>query len=223
MFKVLLTLIASLFILSCSPNPLIRQDLKIERRYKRDIGLSVNSLNGVGVLVAPKDRFYTIKVKATDKMDALLIQTCHREILIENLSKDYQFAYFQSEGVEDVGSCPMFISSITKDRERIALGMVDFFSGQDLKATLNCSGETIQSQGVSICQAPATLWQEITFEENVKYIEPDGKCLTQIKSDGKKIKYRMPNADCVIVFKGESGKLHKANLIGFDDYVLRGQ
>lgn len=220
----LVALILSLSFSSCSSVSTVKQDLKVERRYKRDLSLSVNQIAGKGFVVAPKTHLYTIAIKAPDKMDALLIQTCHREMLIEGLGTSYQFAFWPVQGLEDEGSCPMFISGLTKDKERIALGLVDFYSGQELPATIHCSGETMKSQGVSVCQAPSGLWQEMIFDEEVRYIEPTGKCTTQVKLEGKKVKYRMPLADCVMLFVGkESGKLHKANWLGFEDYVLREQ
>lgn len=215
------TIFFCLFLSACTTSQ-IKQDLHVEFKYKRDLALTVNNLTARGVIVVPKQDKYLIAVKSPDQMDAFLIQTCHREILLEGIGREHSFTFIPVKGLEDEGSCPMFMSGITKKRERISLGMIDFYSGQTLPASLNCSGLSVKSEGVSICQAPQSLWQEIEFDEDVKFVEPEGKCATQVRSNGRQIKYRMPNADCVVVFKGmASGKIHKANWIGFEDYVLK--
>jgi hypothetical protein len=199
----------------------VAQDLEVSRKYKRELGITVNGLTGKGYVVSKKEPQYKISIKAPDQMDALLIQTCHREMLVEGAGREHTFTYIPAKGLEDVGSCTMRFSGVTKKRERITLGLVDFFSGQDLKASISCSGTVTATDGVSVCQAPVGLWQEISFDEEVKFIEPSGSCATEIKSDGKSVKYKMPASDCVILFKGSSGRYHKANWLGFDDYVLK--
>lgn len=218
-----LGLFTSVILLSGCAGQVITQDLQVSRKYKRDISITVDPLSTKGVMVLPKSPSYKISIRSPDQMDALLVQTCHREIIIEGAGREHTINYVPIPGLEDVGSCPIYLSGLTKKKERISLGFIDFYSGQSLKAWVSCSGEVGPTYGVSICQAPEGLWQSIKFEEEVRFIEPEGKCATEIKSDGKLIKFKMPNADCVMVFKGTSGALHKANWLGFDDYVLRSQ
>lgn len=187
---------------------------------------------GVGVL--PYDDSYDIKIEHTSKLNLLSINTCHREVTTENSDDGFNVKngvnYFKYNPTMEYGrACPLFVAAYNREGKH-GWGIVAFENPRyQLPATLSCNGDTIEYNGVSICQSRYELLQKIEFKEEVVVANPvagaaerHSECPKLVSKDNKSFEFLMPNRECVYGFVGkESKKWHQFYSVGYEQFVIR--
>lgn len=231
MFKILLLLL----LISCVSQPI--QKLNPEVYYKNDLCFSykkqgIESFCGVGVV--PHKEEYKIKVKSKGKANLFMMTTCHREITSENpdkglFKKDGVVKISYKPGLEKGKACPLFISSYDR-KGRHGWGMVALEDPRfSLKAKVRCNGVDSDSNGVSACQSKVGLLQSITFEDDVKQLDPVNGSAQREKDcpqlrliNGKKVLFSIPPRECIYGFISKKNrKVHKLYTIGYEEIIVR--
>ena len=194
-----------------------RQSLSVEIQVN---GEKYN-YQGMGVVPIAKDGNYEIKIKPSEKIQRLIITTCHREIVQDKPNSDGWFSksvtlnYRIMKDREDKKACLMNISGIHKGK-KVSFAMLDFMDTRpevNLPATIQCNG-TIKhyGKGASVCQSASNLYQAIIFNEEVLVTSSDD-CLGSFTTiDGKTYEYQMKTGSCTYHFVGR-GKIDGKNQV----------
>lgn len=193
--------------------------------YQRDI--KINNISGAGVItISPQ---MNIKFIAPEKIDLIVITTCHREMTQENLKK-YDFTYnYTPNDIELNDVCPMYISTFDSKKGKNGWGYIDFQDKKTiLEADIDCNGYAWHSYGVTVCQTRQGLVQRIKFNEpTIAGISTTAKqtgepCNQPVKIDEKTYELIPAKGFCVHAFLGmSSGKSHRITTIGYEDILVR--
>lgn len=235
-----LVLIALTFLTACSTTP---QVLDAKIFYRRDLPVTVvyetkvshpetiptsgsNHFEGSGVLNNATRYTFIISPKGNAKMDLLAITTCHREFSGEKLSPGffgknrYKYEYTPVKGVEDTPQCLIRMNVLDANTGKHAWALFDVQDRETLlPAEVTCNGETVQSNGVSLCQSRSGLVQRITFAEEVDFVP--SKCPIDAPK-GRVLELKMPMGECVFAFKGkDSGRIHRLTTVGYEGLLIR--
>ena len=213
-------LLFTVFASSCVRNV---QQISLEKSYRKDLSLVINSRPFIGVGEAASAEEYSITIKHKYRIDFLNIETCHRSISIQDAfyrkvlknRKKFVYNYIPSELEED---CFLEVSIITK-KEPYAFGTIVFQSkNYKLKSLLSCNGELKKTQGTSICQSKIGLNQLINFNGSKTSVK--GSCNIKRINDSS-FKYTMTKDYCLWVFKNDLG-FHRHYSFGYNQIILRG-
>jgi hypothetical protein len=193
--------------------------------YRRTLELDVNSMKGVGNLVAPQAPSYNLKLKADMDLDFLVLKSCNREVIAEKNGSSFVYNYSPLPGIEDNRACPVMITGVEKSTAKKVWGYLDFQDQRNLlPATVKCNGEMKRYGGVSVCQAKAGLIQRIEFDgealgEALTDIHPDC-ALTQINP--KTFEFKMARGLCYFKFveKAAPNRFHRLSSFGWDEILL---
>lgn len=199
------------------------QELDPKKIYKHDVKISVNGLTGVGVLVVPKAKSYSIDGESLGNLDLLTITTCHRDVSWSPNSKKFHYDYLPSESLEANGSCPMLIGAYDKKGQH-GWAFIDFQTDDaKLPALLKCNGYGQTFQGVSVCQSRQTLTQFIEFEQPVKVFGSKECPMVEPINGGKRFEFPLPKGFCVFAFMEIAGekRIHRLSTIGYESILLR--
>lgn len=229
----LLLFLPFVFLLSCVTTS---QKLNPAVYYKNDMCFKYDKKEFCGVGLLPAKDDYEIKVKSYGKLNFFSLTTCHREDTTEN-PDDGIFRVngntkikFKPE-IEKEKACPMYVAAYNMDAKH-AWGIIAFENPRfKLKAKLECNGDVVKNNGVSICQSRQGLIQRITFNEEVVMGKPiagpedrNKPCNELPTSDNKVFEFELSNRECRYVFLGkESKELHTLYTIGYEDIVIREQ
>jgi len=192
--------------------------------YKKDMEVCVDGLCAEGLLVAPMRESYKISTKSKGVLDLFTFATCHREETSTEFSsgwfglggsKEFEGHYIPQKYVEAGIYCPIYLGGYNK-KGMNSWGFIDFETPEaTLKAVVICNGKTVGYNGVSVCQSKAGLMQAIAFQEPVT-----SNCVIKVDKV-KNIDFEMPKGEHVCAFLGESGRLHRLTLFGYEKILIR--
>lgn len=222
------------FLISCSsvaPTDRLNPDLI----YKRDMIINIDGVVREGVMVVPEKMKHSLYITAQGDLDLFTLTTCHREEASENAwnvserglfrrkidkKREIKIEYIATD-IERKGGCPIFLGGYEQEKGRHSWGVIDFETSEaKLPAILRCNGETISSNGVSICQSREGLIQSIEFQTETRVI-PDKDC--SIGSDkGTTFTFALKKGQCVYAFQEVSTKkIHRLTTIGYELIPIR--
>lgn len=189
--------------------------------YKRDIQITVGDKVSRGTMVLPAQDKYKVELKSPGKMDLLTVASCHREYQKEEVGYEHGWTYAPVKGIEDQVACPLQINGYDKFKGKHAFGYVAFERvDKPLKATILCNGETMQANGVGICQARQGLQQKISFESDVRVASRD-RCFWPADK-GREFVFTISNRECQFLFKEAQGeKEFVLDTIGYEEILIR--
>jgi hypothetical protein len=173
---------------------------------------------GVGVL--PRAKSYRIKVSHPLRSSAefLRFSTCHRERTFSNTGKSHEVTFTPS-GIERSGSCLLKFEAYDV-KGKHGWGILEMESDDEtLQAAVLCNGNITRGT-VNICQSRTGLVQEIRFSEEVLIPNQLPRCKITERKKAKAIRFKIPNRECVYVFRGVNGRFNKLTLIGTEGVLV---
>lgn len=202
------------------------------RLFRRGKTYQEITMCGVGVL--PNDESYDLDVEHSSKLNFFAMNTCHREVTTENPDRGFRkkngnYSLNYKPTLEKGKACPLYLAAYNK-KGRHGWGTFAFESPKyALPAVMECNGDEINFQGVSICQSRYGTIQRIEFPEEVLPAEPvDGPaqrknpCPKLATKDNKVFEFIMPRRECFYGFIGkESLKEHKLYTVGYEEVIVR--
>lgn len=191
--------------------------------YMRDMKVTIDGESAYGTMVAPKKWSYDISVDFPGKGDLVLLRTCHREEIREDLGRKEAITYRPQRFLEDQGDCIMEISAFSKDDGKHAWALIDFENRMwQLEGIAKCNGNSYITKGVTVCQSRAGLIQQLKFNEKFT-LSPAAKCYPFFEHaiKDKTLEYKVPKEECSFVITGESGRRHKLTTIGYEAVFIR--
>lgn len=201
----------------------VPQQLDPEKFYRHDLRLEVNGVRGTGVMVLPRSHRYRIHGESVGQLDLLTISSCHREFSAERQGTEFDYDYAPLPGIETGGGCPLHFGGYEQKKGRHTWGIVDF-EGPDatLPATLQCNGQVVRSNGVSICQSRAGLYQTIEFPGSVD-VSPDPDCPMPLGGRPGLYEFPLARGECVYAFReqAEPNRIHRLTTLGYEGILIR--
>lgn len=176
-----------------------------------------------GMGVVKKSNKYKIKVYPPGKADRILLQSCHREIIVEDkkeswFSSGVEFKFSVSKDMETKKACPIDIEINEKKRGRHGWASIIIQSSREnLPAVVKCDGKITSFNGTSVCQSRAGLVQQIIFSRPVLAIKKPG-CELDEPQDKMKWEYLMPPGNCAVFFVDamDERNIHQQIMFGYD-------
>lgn len=202
--------------MGCTTTP---QKLSPEVIYKKDVTFWVGDKKIVGMGVAPEAESYKLYIDyPKGKIDFLTLTTCHRQVTVEN--KDHGFNYlFKPTAIEKEGICPLDIGIYDK-KGRHGWAYLFFENAANLLAAkVECNGEQISADGVSVCQGPVGSIQRINFDSPEVIAASSEGC--EITKMGKFFQYKISKGFCYFSFKDPSGQFHDHTSFGHETFIVR--
>ena len=221
-------------ILSSCSQPVI-QKLNPDVVYKKDMVITIDGKVGEGVVVVPSKELHDLHIIAQGDLDLFTFTTCHREEVAEDASnvterkgifkkkiekkREIKLQY-KPNLIEKTGACPVQLGGYEEEKGRHSWGFIDFeTSDAVLDATLFCNGQTINSNGVSVCQSRAGLIQAIEFKEEV-FIAPTKGCEIGYEK-GTFFKFPIRKGQCVYAFMNKKMEIHRLTTLGYEIVPIR--
>ena len=207
-----------LFLIDCSN---VVQELDPKKIYRFDMVIKCGDRSGDGILVLPKKKKYTLRIKAWGKTDLFTLTSCHREVTLNPKSQKISLNFFPTLE-SNLIACPVLLGGYEKIKGRHSWGFIDFEdSKHTMPANLKCNGKTDLHNGVSVCQSREELFQEISFPQKVRYATSK-KCEWQVKKEGFVYRYKVKKGLCVYSFKAIGlDKWHRHTTHGYDAVLVR--
>ena len=203
----------------------LQQELDPKVYYERTLLMEVEvdggpakEFRGVGVL--PRGTQYKIRVSNPNrgKMDFLRFSTCHRERTYNSTGKGHTI-YFTPSGIERSGSCLIKFEAYSI-KGKHGWGILEMETeNETLEAALLCNG-SISRGPVTICQSRTGLVQEIRFSKAVSIPSQSKRCRITTKENADTIRFKIPARECVHLFRGPNGRLHKLSTIGTEGVLI---
>jgi len=224
-----LALFCSIFLLSaCTSVP---QKLDSKAFYKRDMDLTINGYQGIGVMVVPRAEEYKFEIEAKGKLDLFTLTTCHREWTKEKAgqkgwfkSKKRRELTFVPEPLESENiACPVQLGGYERINGRHSWGLVSFeHPSLTLPALVSCNGSHYNANGVSTCQAKTGLLMEIKFSEKVLWPK-ENTCVKLETKDSQTFRFKVPLGQCGFRFvtMGHDEKWHRLITVGYQKILIR--
>lgn len=227
--------VTCLLLTSCaSLNPSVPSLQSKDVAYNYDLKGTVNGVEFDGVGVIPAASIYTMAITSRVDVDLLTISSCHHDFHQESAiqvgwlkpKRSFTYNYTPNPDIENT-SCLVRIGSYNKAQQQNAWGIIDFETPDStLPATNLCNGQTILSNGVSICQARTSSIQELKFPTPVEMsTRVKAGCTMPTPVDKMTWLYEQPAGECVIYFRELTGskRLHRHTTIGYDQILIRGE
>lgn len=207
-------------LLSCSSN--IEQKLDPNILYKRDMDITINGKYWNGVAVVPQADKYEIKIRTVGRNDNFTFTTCHREESVKNQKNEVAFTFAPRKGLEDGDSCIADMGGFDKDKGRHSWGILDFENpAYRVQATLDCNGQSLETNGVGVCQSLAGLRQRIKFKYPVKVSPPIG-CRMLTPVDELNFTFEIVKGKCVYEFWEPSfSRKYRLTTFGYEQILIR--
>jgi hypothetical protein len=206
--------------------PIVNQKLVNTINYRKDLKFKINDHLFIGVGIPPLSDSYKIEIEAPFELDLIRIETCHREISIQDafykkrIIKKRKKYHFTFKPLDIERDCIIEISALSK-KEAHAFGMIVLNNKEyGLTSKSICNGVVKTHKGVSLCQAKNDLIQVIQFFKNV---EVKGDCPIMEMGDNK-FKYEVKPNHCVFLFMQRDlgkRKIHKLHVFGYQKIILR--
>lgn len=143
--------------------------------FRKDMKVVVDGVEYRGTGVLPIRPAYKIQITPKEKASRLILQNCHREIVIDKpktgwFSKTYQIDFAPIDVAESGKLCQLEIAS-TNEQVKNSFAFFEFDDSRpevSLQALLKCNGQQSFSRaGVSLCQSAEGLEQVISFSQKV--------------------------------------------------------
>lgn len=197
--------------------------LKKKRYYRRDLRVTSNGTESVGVgVLSPSDR-YSLQIHNLGHKHFVLFKSCNRNHAIQAQESLTEYTYIPLKGIEDQANCPLEIASIDSEgRHAWAFLAIDDPYHYEKGAYLKCNGVEKTTSGVAICQAKSGLIQSIEFNEKMLVVPGEG-CQTPQSFDDKSFEFVMPNRECAYLFGtlSEPHRMHLLLTLGYDEVLIR--
>lgn len=217
-----------LFLTSCNTLPIQNAQEQAEQTFKKDLVVRVDDTTYIGTGVLPNKLGYKITIKPKEKIDRLILQTCHRDETVDKprtgwMNNEYTFNFIAQGGIENMGSCPIEIAALNKNTKN----QFAYFDIQDirkeisLKAHVKCNGTYKEFTGVGVCQSAEGLTQQVFFKEPVLVEGVGEKCAGFRTTDGFYYEWEMKRDKCIYYFvaktKHQNGSrlAFRLNAIGY--------
>lgn len=202
-----------LFLVSCSGLPK-SGDSQPVKSFLYDLKFKVNDFWYVGFAFPNKkpDYKYRIEIEPPgDKIDRLIITTCHRQDVIDKpnnlgwLKKSVAYDFDNSGSLESARTCPMHIYALEEKSRKVGFGFIDFADDRpeyDLSMAAECNGKTSYFVGRGHCQSAESLVQVFRFPERV-IVDPQSQrpeCKIFDSSPNDVFEFKMPTGFCTYHF-----------------------
>lgn len=222
--RLILVWLAGLFLAGCiSPQPKITPPLY---NYKADIKITVDgsTFDGMAVTkIGEKD----IEINSEAELNYLLIDSCGRETVIQNVKKGWfggtgkSYTYhFVPTDYETKNACPLYIQALASNGI-VAWGYLFWRTEEALPSQVDCNGERWHFKGATVCQTKTGIRQEIFFDKQVRY-EPSSLCTIKEDPNNKNafIVENKANGFCYVTFT-DGALIHRLVLLGYDMVLVR--
>lgn len=215
-------ILAVVFLAACSTPP---QKLDPNKHYKRDLEFTAQGRTHSGVAVLARSASYRIELQAREKMNALILQTCHREEVFKPSEKRFTLDFKPTE-LETKGlSCLLSLHALNEPLGANQWALIEIeHPSLNLPAEILCNGQEILSTGASLCQTRHGLSFQIKFSERV--IWPEASTCVKLKSeDEKTFEFSMPKGLCTLRFLAKEGaeRYHRLTLFGYEALSMGGE
>lgn len=206
-------LIVVLFLCGCvglpkSPEPNPAESFLYDLRFK------VNDFWFIGFATpqGKADHKYRIEIEPPgDKIDRLIITTCHRQEVIDKpgnvgwFKKSVGYDYSNADELESRRSCPMHIYALEEKTRIVAFGFIDFQDDRpeySLSMEMHCNGKTSYFVGRGYCQTAQDLVQKFNFPEKVIVtpISQKPECQIFDSKPSESFEFTMPVGFCTYQF-----------------------
>lgn len=217
------------FITGCALAPAVDVQKQAEQTYRKDMKVTVDKVDYIGVGVLPLQQSYKITLYPKEKISRLIVQSCNRELVIDKpksgwFSNDYSFVYTPLPGVETGKLCQLEIAALNENT-RNSFAFFEFDDSREeinLQGFLRCNGAySVSRAGVSICQAAEGLEQQIFFQEVVLIGDIPKGCNEPESNDGVFWSF-VPNRNkCSYYFvsnlraKNKKRRAHRLTTLGY--------
>ncbi len=219
----LVGIISCLLFSSCSL-PSIKAPVDAKVFYKRELEVAANGKSGVGVLVIPKAKEYSITGRAPDEATLASVQTCHRTFEIQKFEEG-RFGASYVPNTDSERDCAIRLGVFDKEKGQHAWGEIYIEDPAGVPANVKCNGAEAYGK-TTVCQAATGLEQEIIFGEEMLASPEEGNCSYQgMERRGKVFRYLMPARNCLLVFgRVADGGLtfHKHYSVGYQEKFMFG-
>lgn len=230
-------------LLSCgSVNQILETDVFYHRVMPLEVKIGGSEdakyTKRVGYYVAPMAEKYFIKLKSTNRMDLVTIESCAREDVVEKAGNkaflgsetSYVYEYIPDLDLEYNKPCPLNLTVYDAKKNAHLWGYIDFVTDMDdLPATMICNGRRTPPAFVNICGTRQGLNQKIIFDVEVMGA-PDQACKWGIEDDrgflvGKEFEFQCPLGDCYYTFTEmqEPYRSHRLTTLCHSDIVIQEQ
>lgn len=202
---------------------------------RHDLKLKVNNVSCIGACVVEPASSYHVKVFPEERIDRIVWQTCHREVVVDQpktgwFDTGYEFDVVLQRGIEDVTACALEITTLSQ-KSRVGFALVEFQDARPevaLPATLKCNGEwKAYPKGVSVCQTAAGLKQQIEFQTSVVITGVAPGCDVMQSDNEKVFRFNVAPGKCTYYFvsnlrNGQGTRLiHRLSTIGYSEIPVR--
>lgn len=219
--RALLVLLWTLFSLGCSTtNPVHKLDPAVI--YKMDMNIINGQVSGEGVIMVDLREKQDFVIETPGEIDLLKITTCHRQEVVTAQKKTvFRYSYLPS-AIEKDRRCHIRFEAYEKGG-RHSFGMIDFKIESNLKAQVQCNGESKEAFGSAICQSWQGLTQKVEFESPVEIASSDSHCRIPMSRDTINWEFDIRRGECVYAFQelGGQGRLFKLTTVGYEEVAIR--
>lgn len=219
--KVAVTVMVTVFFVSCFDIPEPKQELKPDVFYRRQMAMNINGKQFYGVANLDIQSQYRIKIQTTGKLDIVSFKNCHRDDVFEPHEYEFEYVYSPLRN-EQEKYCPMEIVGLERKKGRHAWGFINFDNADhNLKATIRCNGVQTERLGSYACQSAAGLLQYLDFTFPVK-VSPSENCPIDSLDNGKTLAIALPKEYCVYEIKDSmSDRFFRYTSLGYEQVILR--
>ena len=203
MFRILLFIF---LLMSCTSTQLDESDVGSDalsttdlKTLRSSLKFTVDNKTYEGIAMLQRKAYRRFQFHMPENTYIFMLRTCNGKVVEPNPGKSFSYDYSPIMGLENMDSCYMDASAITKKGEEYR-AIIDFTDGNTLPATLDCNRETTQHTGAAICQSEEGLTQRITFEEEVVYVTSD-KCPALRPGDWLQYSYEVDLAPSFCIYK----------------------
>lgn len=166
--------------------------------YKREVELEINGTDFEGVASVKVSRRYKIGISVPSKPEILKITTCHRQIVLKKIGKEFEFDYEPVKRETEL-PCLMEITALDKNGEN-EWGLINFVSPDErLEAEIGCNGHASKALGSLLCQARAGLSQTVSFKSKVHGVSGED-CPPLSQSFSDYFEFTIGTKTCMYVF-----------------------
>ena len=215
---VLIALISGCFSTS-TPEPQPTYPSHPDPKFRAAMPFRVDGVWYEGTALLPRRSSGTdIEVDLPKETQFLFFNTCAREFPVIKPDADrYVFRYIPAWEKENMGSCALLITAVTRGGE-FHRSVIDFTNskGRDLDASLYCNGAWMPVKGAAFCQVRAGLPVGVRFKEKVVGVGPE-KCeaLRVLDDDGTNYEVDANKGLCGYDFMSKDRAILRLTTLGY--------
>lgn len=211
----------------------VSQPLNPSKMYKRDVRIKHGGTEYIGVAVLPGgEQSYKLELTFAGELDLFTFRSCHREVTQEEAGggrifgkrNKVEITYVPVSPLETDKFCPIEIGGYERDGGRHSWAFIDFETPfEKMPAMVLCNGRRHGYKGVSVCQSPAGLMQQIVFSRAVTVLTTND-CPTPTSEDGgKTFDFNPALGRCVYSFRAVDAprEFHRLVALGYEEVMIR--